>query len=65
MKEQYEYNPLYRAKLKLHKCTVTNGKAEIFLSGSLNLGGVMDNPRIENQLNETALQFSTIKEVQV
>jgi len=25
----------------------------------------MDNPRVEQQLNETALQFSTVQEVQI
>ncbi|TGE32150.1 GerMN domain-containing protein [Desulfosporosinus sp. Sb-LF] len=59
------YNALYRSKLTLDKATITNGKAEIYLSGSFSLGGVMDNPRVENQLNETALQFSTVREVQI
>lgn len=59
------YNALYRSNLKLDKATITNGKADIYLSGSLPLGGVMDNPRVENQLNETALQFSTVHEVQI
>ncbi len=70
IKEPYDkatgfYNTLYRANLKLDKATITNGKAAVYLTGSLNLGGVMDIPRIENQLNETALQFSTVKEVQI
>ncbi|ODA39227.1 GerMN domain-containing protein [Desulfosporosinus sp. BG] len=59
------YNALYRSDLKLVKAMITNGKAEIYLSGSLTLGGIMDNPRVENQLNATALQFSTVHEVQI
>lgn len=59
------YNALYRSDLKLDKATITDRKAEVYLSGSLSLGGVMDNPRVENQLNATALQFSNVKEVQI
>ena len=59
------YNALYRSNLKLEKATITNGKAEIYFSGTLSLGGIMDNPRVEQQLNETALQFATVQEVQI
>lgn len=59
------YNALYRSNLKLEKATITDGKAEVYLTGSLLLGGIMDNPRVENQLNATALQFSTVKEAQI
>lgn len=70
MKETYYgntglYNALYRSNLKLDKATITNGKAVVYLTGSLSLGGVMDNPRVENQLNATAFQFSSVKEVQI
>ncbi|MDP4126825.1 MAG: GerMN domain-containing protein [Bacillota bacterium] len=70
LKDQYYgntglYNALYHSNLKVDKATITDKKAEIYLSGSISLGGVMDNPRVENQLNETALQFSTVKEVQI
>jgi hypothetical protein len=59
------YNALYQSNLKLEKVTIENGEAEIRLSGNLRLGGVMDNPRVKAQIEETALQFSTVKKVSV
>jgi hypothetical protein len=44
---------------------LTNGVAEIRLSGPFRTGGACDNPRIEAQIKETALQFPTVKSVQV
>jgi hypothetical protein len=35
------------------------------LSGTMMLGGVCDNPRVEAQLEETALQFPTVSQVSV
>jgi hypothetical protein len=42
-----------------------DGKATIKLSGSLVLNGICDNPRVEAQIEQVALQFSTVKSVQV
>ena len=33
------------------------------LNGTLQLGGVCDNPRVKAQLEQTALQFPTVKSV--
>jgi hypothetical protein len=40
-----------------------NGHATISLTGTLRTGGVCDIPRVEAQIEENALQFSTVKSV--
>lgn len=57
------YNPLYKSNLKLERAAIKDGTAEVHLSGSLVLGGALDNPRVKAQLEETALQFNTVKKV--
>lgn len=42
-----------------------DGTATIALNGTLQLGGVCDNPRVEAQLRQTALQFTTVDEVAI
>ena len=59
------YNALYQSKLKIDGISIVNGKAIIALSGSLVLNGVCDNPRVQAQLEQIALQFSTVKTVAV
>jgi pectate lyase len=59
------YNPLYQSNLKLDSASIKGDEAEIRLSGTLQLGGVMDDPRVIAQFRETALQFSNIKKVSV
>jgi hypothetical protein len=59
------YNALYQSDLRLDSATIKDGLATIHLSGRLLLGGVCDNPRVEAQITETALQFSTVGEVAV
>ncbi|MGA9349893.1 MAG: GerMN domain-containing protein [Anaerolineae bacterium] len=59
------YNALYQFNLQLEGVTIEGGKAIINLSGTLMLGGVCDNPRVEAQIEESALQFSTVREVSV
>jgi Sporulation and spore germination len=70
LKEQFYgesglYNSLYQSDLQLDKISLENGKAEIYLTGTVALGGVCDNPRFEAQLESTVLQFSTIQEVSI
>jgi hypothetical protein len=70
MKEQYYgesglYNALYQSDLKVESISLENGKAEIYLTGTMMLGGECDNPRVEAQLEQTALQFSTVQEVSI
>jgi hypothetical protein len=57
------YNALYQSNLKISSLTLKDGVATIHLTGKLTLGGECDNPRVQSQLEETALQFSTVKKV--
>ncbi|MCJ7723248.1 MAG: GerMN domain-containing protein [Anaerolineales bacterium] len=59
------YNALYQSDLQLAGVTIEGVKAIIHLTGTLMLGGVCDNPRVEAQIEETALQFSTVNDVSV
>ena len=59
------YNALYQSDLQVAGATIEQGKAIINLTGSVILGGVCDAPRVEAQIEQTALQFSTVNEVNV
>lgn len=59
------YNALYQSDLQVAGVTIEQEKAIIRLTGSVMLGGVCDAPRVEAQIEQTALQFSTVKEVAV
>jgi len=59
------YNSLYQSNLKLENLKLENDEAVIHLKGDLKLGGVCDNPRLQAQLEETALQYSTINQVKI
>ena len=59
------FNALFRSDLQLKSVTISNGVADIYLTGSLTLGGVCDNPRVQAQFEETARQFSTVNQVNV
>ena len=70
IKQQYYgesglYNTLYQSDLHLDSAAVTNGNAVVYLSGTLTLGGECDNPRVQAQLEETVLQFSTVHSVMI
>jgi hypothetical protein len=59
------YNALYQSDLRLDGVNIKDGVAIIDLSGSLQMGGECDSPRVEAQINQTALQFATVKDVSV
>jgi DNA-binding CsgD family transcriptional regulator len=59
------YNALYQSDLQLESVAIEQGTAEIWLTGTLLLGGTCDSPRVEAQLTETAMQFSTVNGVTV
>jgi len=59
------YNALYQSSLKLSGLALKDGVATIHLTGKVTLGGECDNPRVGSQLEETALQFSTVKKVTI
>jgi len=59
------YNALYQSDLEIADLSVINGVARIYLTGDLMLGGVCDHPRVEEQLRNIALQFSTVSSVEI
>lgn len=59
------YNSLYQSNLNIDNLSIQNGLATIWLSGTVQLGGVCDTPRFQAQLEQTVLQFSTIKQVNI
>jgi hypothetical protein len=60
------YNALYQSSLAVDSVTIdSSGTATIQLSGTLTLGGECDDPRVEAQIEHTALQFSTVRAVRV
>lgn len=54
------YNALYQSNLTLDSLALNDGEAVIRLTGQLASGGVCDDPRIIAQIEQTALQFSTV-----
>ncbi len=59
------YNALYQSNLRVQNIRLVNGHAEIWLTGSIKIGGECDDPRVKAQLAETALQFPTVKSVTI
>ena len=59
------YNSLYQSRLQLVKGTISNGNAELYLSGTISKGGICDSPRIKAQLENTALQFPEVRSVKI
>lgn len=54
------YNALYQSNLQIHEIEIENGVATVELTGQVQLGGICDNPRFEEQLKATVLQFPTV-----
>jgi LysM repeat protein len=59
------YNALYQSDLSVDGIDIENQEAIIELSGTLQTGGVCDEPRVIQQIEQTALQFSTINSVSI
>ena len=59
------YNALYQSELEVASVRIEQGKAIIHLTGTIMLGGTCDAPRVEAQIEQTALQFSTVSDVAV
>jgi hypothetical protein len=59
------YNALYQSDLQVESVSVEGGKATVHLTGSLVLGGMCDNPRVQAQIEKTARQFAAVSEVTV
>jgi len=65
IKDQYYgqsglYNALYQSDLQVQSVTISNGKATVNLTGSMQMGGECDAPRVQAQLEKTVLQFPTV-----
>jgi hypothetical protein len=59
------YNALSQSDLQLKDASIKDGLATVHLTGTLNLGGECDNPRVQAQLEKTILQFSNVKQAQI
>jgi hypothetical protein len=59
------YNALYQADLQVEKITITDGKASVYLTGEMIMGGECDIPRVQAQLEQTVLQFPTVSEADI
>jgi spore germination protein GerM len=59
------YNALHQSDLVVERAAIEDGVAVVELSGTLMLGGVCDNPRVEAQLVETAMQFPGVMEAAI
>ena len=65
IKDQYYgqsglYDALYQSSLQVQSVTINNGVANVQISGTMQLGGECDNPRVEAQLTNTVLQFPSV-----
>jgi hypothetical protein len=59
------YNALYQSDLQVASVTIVAGKASVYLTGTLLMGGECDSPRVQAQLEQTVLQFPTVTEVAI
>jgi len=59
------YNALSGSSLQVEKATITGGVADVRLTGSLSLGGVCDDPRVEEMLKAVVMQFPTVKQANI
>ena len=59
------YNALYQSDLEVASVRIEQGNAIINLTGTIMLGGTCDAPRVQAQIEQTALQFSTVSDVTV
>ena len=59
------YNALHQSDLRVDSAAVAGGEATVHLSGTLLLGGVCDNPRVQAQLEGTVLRVPDVESVAV
>jgi hypothetical protein len=70
IKDQYYgqsglYNALYQSDLQVDSISIDGGKASVYLTGTLIMGGECDSPRVQAQLEQTVLQFPTVTEAAI
>lgn len=56
-------NPLYASRLQVDDVDLQGDTAAVYLSGTISLGGVCDDPRVTGQIEATAGQFLGVKRV--
>jgi Sporulation and spore germination len=59
------YNALYQSDLQVETVSIDSGKASVYLTGTLIMGGECDAPRVQAQLEQTVLQFPTVTEAAI
>ena len=59
------YNALYQSNLQVQSVTIHNGVANVQLTGTMQLSGECDNPRVQAQIMDTILQFPTVTSADV
>jgi hypothetical protein len=59
------YNALYQSDLHVESVNIQQGEAIVKLAGTLTQGGECDSPRVQAQLEETVLQFSTVSKASI
>lgn len=59
------YNALYKSGLRIDTVTLTENKVKIELSGGYRFKGVCEDARFKAQIEETAKQFPSVKEVEI
>lgn len=59
------YNALYQSNLDLKSFEINDGNAKVYLEGEMMLGGVCDNPRVEEQIMTTILESGQVNEAEV
>jgi len=70
VKDQYHgqsglYNALYQSDLQVDSVSIDNGKASVYLSGTMKMGGECDTPRVQAQLEQTVRQFPTLTDAAI
>ncbi|MDZ7660318.1 GerMN domain-containing protein [Fodinibius sp.] len=65
--DEYEgyYNALENSDLGVESASVEDGVATVYIEGEVSVGGVCDEPRFEEQIRQTVLQFSTVESARI
>ena len=59
------YNSLYQSDLEVESVRIDGGKASVYLTGTLLMGGECDSPRVQAQIEQTILQFANVSEAAI
>lgn len=59
------YTVFYQSNLAVQSVTISNGHALVRLTGMMRIGGVCDDPRAEQQMRQTILQFPGVNSTAV